>query len=361
MDRNTHFIERLYQASDEELVAWSRQRMLGELGPAVDYNESWGELLITAYNQAGDPPYQTRFKQCLVRQLLPAFATDFVALGADTHGDWQCTVTALQVAARIRWEAQETALTDLQGRIQSWLTGLQRMSGALPLPRERVALGTGFPQTDLISALFCLVAEVIPWSRELVGKLWELCAADHPHVDARLCARTQAERYWWLAYWALSRDSARAPWLAAQVDQLSRALEAADWWPGNLTCLFLRVETRLGSQERKGQERIANLIQNIPYPQSLARRKQLAAQLYYFDEHNRAIREQNLLSLYQETSQEGKRPDEMIIFSASVLTAKESVQQAAWHVHSMATHQQIDPQAGFVNLDQFMSQASAES
>lgn len=54
----------------------------------MDYNEGWGELLIAAYDQAADVAYQTRFKQCLVRQLLPAFATDFVALGADTGGDW---------------------------------------------------------------------------------------------------------------------------------------------------------------------------------------------------------------------------------------------------------------------------------
>lgn len=325
--------------------------MLGELGPAVDYNESWGELLITAYNQAENPAYQTRFKQCLVRQLLPAFATDFVALGAaDTHGDWPCTVTALQVAVGIRWEAQETALTDLQGRIQGWLTGLQQVSDAWPVPRERVALGTGFPQTDLISALFCLVAEVMPWSRELAGKLWKLCTADHPHVDAGLCARTQAERYWWLAYWALSRDSsAESPWLAAQVDQLSQALEAADWWPGNLTCLFLRVETRLGSQD--GQGRIADLIQNIPYPQSLARRKQLAAQLHYFDEHNRTIREQNLRSLYQETGQIEVRPVELI-FSDIFLTIKDKVNQATRHIHSMACYSPIDPRSGFIDLHQ---------
>ncbi len=321
--------------------------MLGELGPGVEYNESWGELLITAYYQTDDVACQTRFKQCLVRQLLPAFATDFVALGTDTSGKWQCVVTALQVAVGIRWEAQEAALTDLQGRIQGWLTGLQQASGALPLPRERRELGTGFPQTDLISALFRLVAEVLPWSQELAGQLWALCAADHPGVDAALCARTRAERLWWLAYWTLSRDRAQSPWLAAQLDELSQALEAADWWPGNLTCLFLRVEARLGSGD--GQRQIADLIRHIPYPQTLERRKQLAAQLYYFDEQNRPICEENLLSLYQETSQVAERTADLR-FPVSLLTIKDSVHQAMRHVQSMMCYPAIDPQTGFKDL-----------
>ncbi len=267
MDRQQRFINSLHRATPDDLAVMSRQRLSGELGPAVDYNASWGELLVEAYYQ-GDADYQARFKQVLVRQLLPGCATDFVALGEDENGAWQRTVGALQVAVGIQWQDQEDALIDLQGAITSWLIGLQQKPAALPQPRERVSLGSGFPQTDLIAALLQLVAEVSDWSRELVEKLWQLCAADQqPQTTPALSVHTRAERFWWLAYWALCRDTADQSWLGSRVDQLSQALEAADWWPGSLTCLFLQVETRLGS--KKGQRQIAKLICKIPYPQDL--------------------------------------------------------------------------------------------
>jgi hypothetical protein len=331
MDRQQHFINSLHRATADELAALSRQRLSGELGPAVDYNASWGELLVEAYYQ-GDADYQARFKQVLVCQLLPGRATDFVALGEAQDGVWQQTVTALQVAAGIQWQDREDALIDLQGAIKSWLHGLQQKPAALSQPRERVSLGSGFPQTDLIAALLQLVAEVSGWEFEQAEKLWHLCAADQQPPTTSLSIRARAERFWWLAYWALCRDTTDQPWLGPRVDQLSQALEAADWWPGSLTCLFLRVEARLGPDD--GQQRIAELICKVPYPQDLQRRSELATQLCYFDEENRLLRADNLQSMYAETSQKTKRPKKMQLYTASQST-NDKVQQASLYTHLM--------------------------
>jgi hypothetical protein len=111
-------------------------------------------------------------------------------------------------------------------------------------------------------------------------------------------------------------------------------LEAAEWWPGDLTRLFVSVETRLAD----GQQRIALLIQKVPYPKTRERRQKLAAQLYYFGEDNRILREAALQAMYNDTSHDIPKPPEMITIPHHLMHPRETAEEAYYamtHLNTM--------------------------
>ena len=285
MEIDTYFTRSLYQADAATLLANSRQRMLGELGPMVDYNESWGEILVQAYQQ-GTAAYRARYSAMLAQHIMITPA-QIAALQTDTQGEWQYRVTALQSAADIQWMSGEQ-----KDRLVQWLD--QRMHD-LPesIPRERAKQGDGYPQTDYLATLSRLVTDLLPRDPGFAEAVWSRCRQAQPK-ETNIQRIARAERYWWLAQWAMRWDTATQPWLAQHMDCFSQALEAADGWPGDLIRFFISVEHQ-GTCEL---QRLARLIQHVPHPTDRARRQQLATQLYYFDANQEALQEEWLNNMY---------------------------------------------------------------
>ena len=338
MDRNTHFINKLYQADAETLSEISRQRMQGKLGPGVDYNESWGAIMVQAYQQ-GTAAYREHYAAVLAQQL-NIMPEQIATIDTEPHG-WQHSITALHIAAEIEWPTG--TITE---SVQQQLTQLKHQLPDLA-PRERDEQGSGYPHTDYLAALYRLLAEIQPWEPELAEQAWSHCGqkkTDETKYKARTRDETsltaqeaiaepsslwnslaiepnrkqpdtiktniqqtaRAERYWWLAQWAMRSDPSPKPWLSQHLDTFSQALEAADGWPGDMIRFFISVER----QGTCSPERLERLIQNIPYPTNRARRQQLATQLYYFDENQVALREECLNHMYNyHEPKRCKRPD----------------------------------------------------
>ena len=336
MDRNTHFINQLYQADTKTLSAISRQRMQGKLGPGVDYNESWGALMVQAYQQ-GTAVYREHYAAVLAQQL-KITPEQIATMDTEAYG-WQHSITALHIAAEIEWPTG--TITE---SLQQQLTQLKHQLPDLA-PRERDEQGNGYPHTDYLAALYRLLAEIQPWEPELAEQAWTHCdqtktdkttykpwtrdetspmakgaiaeptplwnsTSLEPNCKQRETITTniqqtaRAERYWWLAQWAMRSDSSPTPWLSQHVDQFSQALEAANGWPGDMVRFFISVEQICGTH------RLEQLIQHMPYPKNRARRQQLATQLYYFDENQAALREEWLNTMYNyHEPKQCKRPD----------------------------------------------------
>lgn len=332
------FIQRLHSAPTEQLGEMMRLRLLGDLGPALEQQQSWAELLADAY-RAGDARFQHNLKQQLLALISPYhLPSKFQQLNQAEHTDWRKFSTALLLASKIDWSKDGTQTQDLHSLLNGWLR-----NALDPLPRPRnighEAQCPGYPQIDLLSSLLALAGHTLTWDTGLAIKLWKSIETEDAQTE--LEKRAKAERLWEIAAWALLSSNSQAHLsLARHIDTLSQALEAANWQPGDLTLLFLRTELKLGAEA--GAQRIAELICAVPYPKDVLRRQPLAIQLDYFAEDNKDTR-QRLTQMYREKAAEILRPPLMMFKGLLVATKIQTrVDAAHQHTQQMAAWHSLD-------------------
>lgn len=336
------FIDRLHQADDEQRPQLLCQRLLGRKGPAVQPNEAWGELTARAYH-LGDAAFQPRFG-AEVLDIIAKFARPSHFAQADHNDDqWRLLVAALDLTADIDWR-DATLRRDLSSFLRSWIDSL---ADHLPRPRDlwQEQRLQGYPHQDLAAAVLRLTPDLLAWDEKSASALWSSCLRDDPAAatPAHQRTRTRAERLWWLANWALHGSGMdELKWLGQRIDPLSQALEAADWWPGDLTRLFIDAELAAGAA------RVAQLITRVPDPDAPERRRELALQLDYFAEEKMEIRSL-LIQMRNETAQTTERPASMIVTSpiaepATTDTEAQTMARAASaRSASMDSHHAVDP------------------
>lgn len=329
------FIERLHEADDEALETLLHHR-LGGKGPAVQDGES-RSIVLEHSVIAGSTAYRQRLRAALLN-LLADFSrpSAFRRVDAD-NGRWRLLMGALELAANFDWPPGDPR-DDLNQCLRGWMHTLA--DGSFPRPRDswKEDRIQGYPETDLAAMVLQLAARNLDWTQALAAPLWA-----HSYLDQTTAKESciRAARRWRLARWALLDGKTKAlDWLAKHIDKLSQTLEAADWYPGDLTRLFLIAEIEI----EIGPERVAQLILRVPTPPEPSRRKELALQLDYFGEENLDVR-RALIGMRNETSASTAQPTGLIYVPSAKRepTETESIAEAYAYSSEMGTGQTVNP------------------
>ena len=327
------FIDRLHEADDDPALEALMRHRLGGRGPAVQDNESRSIVLEHSFC-VGSPQYRERLRRALLNILERFSRPSAFRLVDSDNGRWRILVGALDLAVNIDWSECDLR-EDLSTFLQGWVRMLSK--GYFPRPRDlwREERMLGYPETDLAAKILQLLPRNLAWDASMATSLWTYCLQDKLRRDSpKPQTRIRAARLWALANWALlGTGMAELAWLAKHIDELSRMLEAADWYPGDLTRLFL------GAELNAGPERVAQLILKVPTPEEPCRRKELALQLDYFAEERLEVR-RALIEMRNETSRSTQKPVELIYVAFTENQQQsdtEWVSEAHAHITGMTT------------------------